>query len=111
MEDTQLEKIKRRLGITDNLQDELITDLIEDAESHFKLVTGTDEIRPKYDFIIRDVALKMYSRKGSEALESESVDGYSANYVQSLFDEYMPILERDFDLRDDDRKRGKVMFF
>ena len=35
MEATQLAKIKRRLGIdpTDNLENDLLTDLVEDAES------------------------------------------------------------------------------
>lgn len=42
MIDTQLEKIKRRLGITDTdtQQDDLIRDLINDAESYFKVLTG-----------------------------------------------------------------------
>ena len=46
MIDTQLEKIKRRLGITDTdtQQDDLIRDLINDAESYFKVLTGADEV-------------------------------------------------------------------
>jgi len=66
----------------------------------------------KYDFIIRDVALKLYVRKGSEGTTSESVDGYSVSYTQSLFDEYLDLLNRDFNLDDTSLERkGRVMFY
>lgn len=104
----QLEKIKRRLGIEDNLQDELLTDLIEDTMSHFKVLTGVDTIEDKYSFIVRDVAVLRYNRKGSEGMSSESVDGYSTSYIQEDFKQYMDILERDFNITDKTRKKGKV---
>ena len=114
MIDTQLEKIKRRLGITDTdtQQDDLIRDLINDAESYFKVLTGADVVGEKYDFIIRDVALKLYARKGSEGTTSESVDGYSVSYTQSLFDEYLDLLNRDFNLDGTSMERkGRVIFY
>lgn len=112
MADAQLDKIKRRLGISDTQQDDLINDLVEDAESYFKTITGAAIIDDKYDFIIRDVALKLYVRKGSEGTESESVDGYSVSYANSLFEEYLPLLERDFNLNNDSQEReGRVMFW
>ena len=114
MIDTQLEKIKRRLGITDTdtQQDDLIRDLINDAESYFKVLTGADEVLEKYAFIIRDVALKLYVRKGSEGTTSESVDGYSVSYTQSLFDEYLELLNRDFNLDDTSmEQKGRVVFY
>lgn len=115
MAGTQLEKIKRRLGIAieDTQQDDLINDLVSDAESYFKLITGVKSIGDSYAFIIRDVALKLYVRKGSEGTESESVDGYSVSYAKSLFEEYMPFLEREFNLIDDDRveRKGRVMYW
>ena len=54
MNDIQLEKIKRRLGIDveDKLEDQLIEDLVNDAESYFKALVGTAEIDKKYHFII-----------------------------------------------------------
>lgn len=109
MIDTQLDKIKRRLGIDDTQQDALILDLISDAESYFKVITGAEFVDAKYDFIIRDVALKLYVRKGSEGAESESVDGYSIKYTKSLFDEYLPMLNRDFAKPEADP--GGVMFW
>lgn len=110
MSDTQLGKIKRRLGITDHLQDDLILDLVDDAQSFFKILTDTDEVNPKYDFIILNVAIKLYNRKGSEGMDSESVDGYSVSYNSELFAGYRDILERDFNLNDEHRKQGQVRF-
>ncbi len=107
-----LEKLKRRYNILDELQDDLLNDLIDDASSHFKLITGSTSIDEKYSFIITDVASKMYNRKGSEGMQSESVDGYSTTYIRSLFDDYMELLRRDFELDNNDfRKKGNVVFY
>ena len=103
---TQLGKLKRRLGISDMEQDDLLTDLLEDAQSYFIAITGANTVDPRYEFIINDVTAKLYNRKGSEGMESESVDGYSTSYAQDLFLDYMGILERDFGLNDEYRKKG-----
>lgn len=107
-----LDKIKRRLGIGDNLQDQLIQDLIGDSQSMFLTITGEQDIHPNYDFMIEGVVYKLYNRKGDEATESTSIDGYTVKYAQGVFDEYMDILTRDFNLNDDDKHQaGKVIFF
>ena len=108
MEATQLAKIKRRLGIdpTDNLENDLLT------ESYFKGLTGTAEIASKYNFMIENVVYKLYGRKGSEGVTSETVDGYSVTYQEwdNLFKPYMAILNKDFGLDGSQRERGKVFF-
>ena len=108
-----IEKIKRRLGIEDDLQDELILDLVADASAIFMTITNSDEVPEKYTFMVEDVAYKLYNRKGSEGIASESIDGYTAQYSSGLYDEYMDILVRDFNLDDDgsERKAGRVMFY
>ena len=70
MADTQLDKIKRRLGITDMEQDDLLNDLLEDAQSYFIAITGASAVESRYEFIINDVTAKLYDRKGSEGMES-----------------------------------------
>ncbi|MEX2805034.1 phage head-tail connector protein [Streptococcus sp. H31] len=115
MADTRrLEKIKRRLGIEpdDKTEDLLITDLIDDAEAHFKGLTGAESVADKYAYIIDNVVYKMYQRKGSEAVEKETVDGYSVTYTgwADFFEPYKPILDRDFGGEDSSgRKAGKVV--
>ena len=114
MENAQLEKIKRRLGIpTDGAEEDiLIKDLIEDAEGFFKALTGASDIESKYNFIIENVVYKLYVRKGSEGVTSESLDGYSVTYEDwdNLFKPYMAILTKDFGLDGSQREKGKVLF-
>ena len=115
MIDTQrLKKIKRRLGIApdDTKEDDLISDLVEDAESYFKGLTGKATIDNKYDYMIENVVYKLYGRKGSEGVTSETVDGYAVTYEDwdNLFKPYMAILNKDFGLDGSLREKGKVMF-
>ena len=45
-------------------------------------------------------------------VQGKSVDGYSVSYTQSLFDEYLDLLNRDFNLDDTSLERkGRVMFY
>lgn len=114
MENTRLAKIKRRLGIVpdDTKENDLLQDLVEDAESYFKGLTGTTEIDQKYNFMIENVVYKLYGRKGSEGVTSETVDGYSVTYQDwdNLFKPYMAILNKDFGLDGSLREKGKVVF-
>lgn len=114
MDGTQLEKIKRRLGIAlaDSKENDLLQDLVDDAESYFKGLTGITEIESKYNFMIENVVYKLYGRKGSEGVTSETVDGYSVTYQDwdNLFKPYMAILNKDFGLDGSQRQKGKVMF-
>lgn len=114
MDSTQLAKIKRRLGIdsADSKENDLLQDLVDDAESYFKSLTGTTIVDPKYNFMIENVVYKLYGRKGSEGVTSETVDGYSVTYQDwdNLFKPYMAILNKDFGLDGSQRQKGKVMF-
>ncbi|UPQ86424.1 phage head-tail connector protein [Ignavigranum ruoffiae] len=107
---TQIDKIKRRLGIKDTLQDDLLGDLIEDAEAQFLAITGAEAVLSKYSFIITDVVCMRYARKGSEGVKSESVDGYSVTYDTDDFNSYMWLLNKDFNL-DDKSLREKGGFY
>ena len=114
MSGTQLAKIKRRLGIAqdDTAENDLLADLVDDAESYFKTLTGSVEIGSKYNFMIENVVYKLYGRKGSEGVTSETVDGYSVTYQDwdNLFKPYMAILNKDFGLDGPQRQKGKVTF-
>lgn len=110
-----LEKLKRRLGIaeTDTEEDKLLQDIISDAISHFMLITKSDIVDAKYNFIILDVADMRYNRKGSTGMKSESVDGYSVTWQDAKedFAPYWNLLKDDFDLEDNsgDREKGNMV--
>ena len=96
----------------DSKENDLLQDLVDDAESYFKGLTGITEIESKYNFMIENVVYKLYGRKGSEGVTSETVDGYSVTYQDwdNLFKPYMAILNKDFGLDGSQRQKGKVMF-
>lgn len=114
MEDTQLFKIKRRLGISfqDTEEDLLLEDLYSDASSYFMGLANVDSVDSKYNYILESVVYKMYQRKGSEMIQSESVDGYSVTYLdwEDLFKPYAKIIARDFYEDGSYREKGKVKF-
>lgn len=107
-----LEKIKRRLGIIDTTEDMLLQDLIDDSKAYFLGLARADVFNSKYEYIIVNVVCKMYQRKGSEAVSSESVDGYSVTYESwdDLFKPYLNIITNDFNLDGSHRVKGKVKF-
>lgn len=115
MDNTQLlEKLKRRLGITDTLEDELLNDIINDAIDHFKLITKAVEVNSKYSFIILDVADIRYNRKGSAGMKSEATDGYSVSFqtISDDFKPYMAILNADFEIgSESQREKGKIGWY
>lgn len=114
MADTQLNKIKRRLGIAfdDTQEDLLLKDLVDDAKSYFLGLANADIFDDKYNYIIESVVYKLYQRKGSEAITSETLDGYSVTYADwdDLFKPYVKIIDRDFGEDGSYRERGKVRF-
>lgn len=110
-----LQKLQRRLEISDDSPElEVLEDVLEDAQSAFKVITGTNTIDEKYNFMVVQVAAQLYNRRGSEGMESENVDGYSVKYVAGLYDEFWPILERDFKFNEEpsgQERQGRVVFY
>lgn len=102
MNEDSLEILKRRLNITDELQDEVLKDLLEMAENHFCTLIKQDEVPRHYEFIIIDVASARYTRMGSDGVEKEVVDGYSVEYITDDFKPYLGLLERDFNISGSD---------
>lgn len=114
-----LEKLKRRHGIVDALQDELLEDIIEDTMAHYLAIAGevagvaVEAIPVDHSFIIVDVASKRYIRRGSEGLTIERVDQYQAQYEEPSkdFAEYMSIIIGVFKKPDVDNGKGRVILY
>lgn len=92
----KLERIKILLGIDDGLQDDLLVEIIGLTESHFLLLTNQTEIPDVMSHIIVEVAIKRFNRLGAEGYGSRSVEGLSIQFGQSDFDEYLPLLKRQY---------------
>lgn len=103
--------IKERFEIDHTEQDSVITDLINDAESQFRIITGAPEVKDLYEFIIKDVVSVRYNRIGSYGLSSESQGDYSVSFRDPAkdFEVYYDLLDKEYNFLTGYR-RGRVYF-
>lgn len=96
-----LSEVKLFKGITDNLQDDLISLIISDsidrilAEAN-SIINEPDELivelPDSMTFIVRDVAIKRYNKLNSEGATEDSEEGRSFKWEKSYLDDYRHIL-------------------
>lgn len=96
-----MEDIKLLLGIQDNLQDSLLTLVIDDSQqrilttlNQFAKRNGTDSIHAipvEFEYIQRDVAIKRFNKRNSEGTTSDSEEGKSYSWETSYLDEYLEL--------------------
>ena len=96
-----MEDIKLLLGIQDNLQDSLLTLVIDDSQqrilttlNQFAKRNGTDPIGAipdEFTYIHRDVAIKRFNKRNSEGAKSDSEEGRSYTWESSYLDEYLDL--------------------
>lgn len=106
-----LERIKKLLGIQDNLQDEVLDILIDNVESHLIALLGKDEIPEQLNFIVEEITVRRYNRIGTEGMQSESVEGHSISFYD-LKDEFVPYesIIAAYKEPPENPGRGRVMF-
>lgn len=107
-----LDKIKTLLGVTDNLQDGVINQIVEDVTSHLTILLGK-EVPNELEFIIREISIRRFQRLGSEGFKSELVEGHRVDFydLNKEFDPYLSIIEKYQEVEPSDGpKRGRVMF-
>lgn len=99
-----LENIKLLLGISDDLQDELLELLIEDSEerilavlNQYALMNETEEVKEipeKFVYIQRDVTIKRFNKLNSEGASADSEEGRSYTWEKSYLDEYLTLFDQ-----------------
>lgn len=78
-----LSSVKLRIGITDTQQDDLLNDLISDAQDRIMSYinqdgdTGLASLPSGTDWVVKDIVIKMYNRIGDEGKTSSSEDNVS----------------------------------
>lgn len=80
----QLEKLKIRLGISDNSEDNLLNMLLEDAEGEILDFCNRDILPDKAQVLQRELAINYYNRIGSEGEASRSEGGVSVSYSKEI---------------------------
>lgn len=98
-----LDDIKLFLGISDKLQDDLLTLIIKDSQerilskiNEFAVKNETEkltEIPDDYAYVHRDVAIKRFNKMNSEGATSDSEEGRSFTWESSYLDEYLSLFD------------------
>lgn len=79
--------VKLFLGIPqeDTLQDELLAEIIADANAIVLEYIGESALPTSLTWVVREMVITRYNRIGSEGLASVSEEGRSENYAQDLY--------------------------
>lgn len=80
----QLDKIKIRLNIKDASKDELLTQLIEDAEREILDYCNRKALITQLEGLQRELVVVYFNRLGSEAESSRSEGGISVSYSTEM---------------------------
>lgn len=83
-----LEEVKRTLEIVDDDLDNQLNDFLNRSEKQLKVRLGfIDKVPDELDYIIVELAISRFNRKGDEGYTSYSQEGQSINYGK-LLDDY-----------------------
>lgn len=91
-----IEQVKALLGISDNLQDDLLEVIQELTEAHFMAYTGQTLIPTPLEFIIVEIMVKRFNRIGSEGMKSQKVEGLAVDFAIDDFASYDKVIRRQF---------------
>ena len=88
-----LEKLKRRLAVTDTGKDDLLTDLVADAESIVLGYTGQAEVPALCSPVVLHLAAGMYNQLGLEGEKAHGEGGVSIT-LEALPPHLQRVLDR-----------------
>lgn len=91
-----IEQVKALLGISDDLQDNLLSVIQTLTEAHFKAYSNQDDIPDKLTYIIVEVMVKRFNRIGSEGMKTQKVEGLDMEFALDDFAEYDKVIKRQF---------------
>lgn len=92
-----LVQVKNRLGVTDKLQDRVISDLVQKSEEQLLLyincgTTTYDEVPDSLEWLVTEMTVESYNRIGDEGVKSINSDGFSVTYDDDIFKRYTTLL-------------------
>lgn len=95
-----LSSVKLRIGISDTVQDSLLSDLITDAQDRIMSYINQDgdigiSVLPSgTDWIVKDIVIKMYNRIGDEGKTSSGESDISNSWESIDLSEYANSLDQ-----------------
>lgn len=108
-----LERVKKLLGIEDDLQDEVLEIIIENVEAHLYALLGKST-PSTLTFVVSEITVIRYNRLGSEGMKSDLAEGHRVDFFEPK-DDFRPYLtlienEREATTPEPEAKKGRVMF-
>lgn len=104
-----LSNVKLQIGIEDDKQDDLLKLIISNVEkAMLGYLPGILEVPVELSYIVEEVSVARYYRRGSEGMKSKTIEGFSVSY-DNEFDAYHHIFERYQPTNE--TTRGSVVFF
>lgn len=96
---TLIDSIKILIGVTDDKQNDLINELISNAQGQILAYVNQDNNEPvgmptNIDFIIKDVVVQMYNRLGDEGKASSSEGSVSSTWSDIDLTKYASFLDK-----------------
>lgn len=93
-----LDSVKLRIGLTDTMQDNLLSDLIEDATARVLTYINQDGIINQtvpdtVAWVIKDIVVKMYNRIGDEGKQSGTEGNVSNTWETIDLSQYADALD------------------
>ena len=93
-----LDSVKLRIGLTDTVQDSLLSDLIEDATARVLTYINQDGIvnqaaPDSVAWVIKDIVVKMYNRIGDEGKQSGTEGNVSNTWETIDLSQYADALD------------------
>lgn len=89
-----LDKIKRRININDETNDELILDMIEQNENYVKLYLGIKTIDDtRLDSVIIGMTIDAWNKLGEEGKISSIYTDYRNDFPRQIISQYTSILD------------------
>ena len=92
-----LNRMKVLLGIADNKlltdnNDELLMEILDITKSKILNYINSSELPKELEFVLIELAIQRYNKRGSEGIASESVDGRTTSYEDD-FESYKQYLD------------------
>ncbi len=107
-----IQKIKKRLNITNDLVDGALEDIYESVEKEYLLITKSNKVDESHDWILKEICIVRFNRLGDEGVSSSNIEGLSKNFVSKNgtddFKPYMSYLVNNEP--ENNRAKGKVRF-
>lgn len=96
---TLIDSIKILIGVTDDKQNDLINELISNAQGQILAYVNQDNNEPvgmpdNVDFIIKDIVVQMYNRLGDEGKASSSEGSVSSTWSEIDLAKYASFLDK-----------------